>query len=57
MDSIKIYFYGFIIVLSIVGAATLVILIFWISKCKRTWFKSKNKKEEESPKDKKDKKH
>lgn len=54
MESIKIYFYGFIIMVAFVGVAVLIILIFWISKFKRTWFKSK--KRESVPKEKKGKK-
>ena len=41
MKSIKVYYYGFIILLSVVGFAVLVILIFWASKFKRHWFGSK----------------
>jgi FtsZ-interacting cell division protein ZipA len=43
--------------LSIVGCAVLIILLFWLSKFKRTWFKSKKKKESKERKsESKDKK-
>lgn len=57
MKSIKVYYYGFIILLSLVGFAVLVILIFWASKFKRHWFgPTKEKEVRASKSDKKRKK-